>query len=96
MIAKIVKGSNFRGVVNYILDKEKDSKILVCDGLFSENKYKIVMSFEAQSGINPRVTKPVGHIALSYSPVDVPKLTDGKMVQLAQEYMREMKITDTQ
>lgn len=47
MIAKIVKGSNFRGVVNYILDKEKDSKILVCDGLFSENKYKIVMSFEA-------------------------------------------------
>ena len=25
MIAKIVKGSNFRGVVNYILDKEKDA-----------------------------------------------------------------------
>lgn len=59
MIAKIVKGSNFRGVVNYILDKEKDAKILVCDGLFSENKDTIVMSFEAQSGMNPRVTKPV-------------------------------------
>ena len=28
--------------------------------------------------------------------MDAPKLTDGKMVQLAQEYMREMKITDTQ
>ena len=25
MIAKIVKGSNFKGVVSYILDKEKDS-----------------------------------------------------------------------
>ena len=38
MIAKIVKGSSFKSVVNYILDKEKDSKILVCDGLYSENK----------------------------------------------------------
>ena len=34
--------------------------------------------------------------ALSYSAVDAPKLTDEKMIQLAQEYMREMKITDTQ
>ena len=28
MIAKIVKGSNFKGVVGYILDKEKDARIL--------------------------------------------------------------------
>ena len=46
--------------------------------------------------MNPGLKKPVGHIALSYSVVDAPKLTDEKMVQLAQEYMREMKITDTQ
>ena len=37
MIAKIVKGSSFRGVVNYILDKGKDAKILVCDSLFVDN-----------------------------------------------------------
>lgn len=54
MIAKIVKGSNFRGVVNYILDKEKDAKILVCDGLFAENKETIANSFEAQAKMNPR------------------------------------------
>lgn len=46
--------------------------------------------------MNPRLGKPVGHIALSYSVNDAPKLTDEKMIQLAQEYMREMKITDTQ
>ena len=44
MIAKIVKGSSFKGVVNYILDKEKDAKILICDGLFVENKNTIAMS----------------------------------------------------
>ena len=48
MIAKITKGSCFRGVVNYILDKEKDAKIFVCDGLFAEDKDTIAMSFEAQ------------------------------------------------
>ena len=96
MIAKIVKGGNFRGVVNYILDKEKDAKILVCDGLFSENKDKIVMSFEAQSGMNPRVTKPVGHIALAFSREDKHRLTDRTMAGIALEYLERMGIKDTQ
>ena len=96
MIAKIVKGGNFRGVVNYILEKEKDAKILVCDGLFSENKDKIVMSFEAQSGMNPRVTKPVGHIALAFSREDEHRLTDRTMAGIALEYLERMGIKDTQ
>lgn len=96
MIAKIVKGSNFSGVVNYILDKKKDAKILVCDGLFSENKDKIVMSFEAQSGINPRVTKPVGHIALAFSREDEHRLTDRTMAGIALEYLERMGIKNTQ
>ena len=96
MIAKIVKGSNFRGVVNYILDKEKDAKILVCDGLFSENKDTIVMSFEAQSGMNPRVTKPVGHIALAFSKEDEHRLTDRTMAGIVLEYLERMGIKDTQ
>ena len=70
MIAKIVKGSSFKGVVSYILDKEKDAKILVCDGLFAENRDTIAMSFEAQSKMNPKVTKPVGHISLAFHKED--------------------------
>ena len=58
MIAKITQGSSFKGVVNYILDKEKDAKILVCDGLFAENNDTIAMSFEAQSKMNPKVRSP--------------------------------------
>ena len=96
MIAKIVKGSNFRGVVNYILDKEKDAEILVSDGLFSEDKDTIVMSFEAQSGMNPRVTKPVGHIALAFSREDEHRLTDRTMAGIALEYLERMGIKDTQ
>ena len=96
MIAKITKGSSFRGVVNYILDKEKDAKILVCDGLFAENRDTIAMSFEAQSRMNPKVTKPIGHISLAFSKEDEHRLTDRAMAGIALEYLKEMGITDTQ
>ena len=96
MIAKIVKGCSFRGVVNYILDKEKDAKILVCDGLFAEDKDTIAMCFEAQSKMNPRVMKPVGHISLAFHKEDEHRLTDRAMAGIALEYLKEMGITDTQ
>lgn len=96
MIAKIVKGSSFRGVVGYILDKEKDAKILVCDGLFAEDKDTIAMSFEAQSKMNPKVMKPVGHISLAFHKEDEHRLTDRAMVGIALEYLKKMGITDTQ
>ena len=96
MIAKIIKGSNFKGVVSYILDKEKEAKILVCDGLFAENKETIADSFEAQTRMNPKVTKPVGHIALAFSKEDEHRLTDRAMAGIALEYLNAMGITDTQ
>ena len=96
MIAKIIKGSNFKGVVNYILDKEKDAKIIALDGLFAENKETIAGSFEAQSKMNPKVTKPVGHIALAFSKEDEHRFTDCAMAGIALEYLKKMGITDTQ
>ena len=96
MIAKIVKGSNFRGVVNYILDKGKNAKILVCDGLFAENKETIANSFEAQAKMNPKVTKSVGHIALAFSKEDEHRLTDRVMAGIALEYLEKMGVKDTQ
>ena len=96
MIAKIIKGSNFKGVVSYILDKEKDARILVCDGLFAENKETIASSFEAQARMNPKVKKPVGHISLAFSKEDEHRLTDRAMAGIALEYLNAMGITDTQ
>ena len=96
MIAKIVKGSNFKGVVNYILDKEKDARILICDGLFGENKETIASSFEAQARMNPKVTKPVGHISLAFHKEDEHRLSDRAMAGLALEYLKKMGIIDTQ
>ena len=62
MMAKIVKGSDFKGAVDYIIDKKKDTQIVASEGLFMENLETIAMSFNAQSRMNDKVTKPVGHI----------------------------------
>ncbi len=96
MMAKIVKGSDFKGVVDYILDKGKNAQVVAYDGLFMENRETIAMSFNAQSLMNGKVAKPVGHIALSFSKEDEPRLTNRVMAGIALEYMEQMGIKDTQ
>ena len=95
-MAKIVKGSDFKGVVDYVLDKGKGTQVVAYDGLFMENKETIAMSFNAQSQMNNKVTKPVGHIALSFSKEDEPRLTNRVMVGIALEYLEKMGIRNTQ
>ena len=96
MMAKITKGSDFKGVVDYILDKDKGTQVVAYDGLFMENKDTIAISFNAQSQMNGKVSKPVGHIALSFSKEDEPCLTNRVMANIALEYMERMFIRDTQ
>ncbi len=96
MMAKITKGSDFKGVVDYILDKDKGTQVVAYDGLFMENKDTIAISFNAQSQMNGKVSKPVGHIALSFSKEDEPCLTNRVMANIALEYMERMDIRDTQ
>lgn len=96
MIAKIMKGSDFRGIVNYILNDEKGTQIIDADGLFLENSETIAQGFIGQAQMNPKVTKVVGHIALNFSKKDAPRLNNIVMAQIAREYMERMDIKDTQ
>lgn len=96
MIAKIMKGSDFRGIVNYILNDEKGTQIIDADGLFLENSETIAQGFIGQAQMNPKVTKVVGHIALNFSKKDAPRLNNVVMAQIAREYMERMDIKDTQ
>jgi hypothetical protein len=96
MIAKIVKGQNFKGVVNYVLDKAKQTQLLAAEGVRLKSKESIIHSFVAQAGLNPKVSKTVGHISLDFSAQNKDKLTNAKMMQIAKEYMTKMKITNTQ
>ena len=73
-----------------------EAKILASDGVLLGSVGNIADSFEYQRGLNPRCSKPVGHIALSFKPEDKEKLTDEMMAKIAWEYMELMGIRDTQ
>lgn len=96
MMAKIVKGRAFKGVINYILDKQKGMQILDADGLRLKSKSSIIQSFVTQTSMNSRVSKPVCHISLDFSAQDKDKMSNQLMVQIARDYMRQMGIKNTQ
>lgn len=96
MIAKIMKGADFKGVVYYILNDNKGTEIIDAEGLFLENNDTIAQGFVGQASMNPKVTRPVGHIALSFSKEDLPRLNNAVMAMIAREYMERMGIKETQ
>ena len=95
MIGKLKKGSSFGGCIRYVTGKD-EAKIIASDGVLLGTNAEIVQSFELQRQLNPRIKKPVGHIALSFKPEDKPRLTNDFMAKIALEYMQMMGITKTQ
>ena len=97
MIAKIIKGTNFSGVVNYMLSKREGKvKVLQANGVRSSFPYDIAHDFNLQASMRPNVHKPVCHTILSFSAHDSERLTDATMVKIANEYLHEMGYGDTQ
>ncbi|MBD5636352.1 MAG: relaxase/mobilization nuclease domain-containing protein [Clostridia bacterium] len=45
---------------------------------------------------NPRISNPAGHITLSFSADDKPKLSDEKMLKIALDYIKMMGLDKTQ
>lgn len=95
MIGKLKKGSSFVGCIRYVTGKD-EAKILASDGVLLGTNTEMAQSFELQRQLNPRIKKPVGHIALSFKLEDKPRLTDEFMAKIALEYMQMMGIKDTQ
>jgi hypothetical protein len=102
MMATIKTGDGFTGTLNYALDlnkrNTKEVRFLAVEGVdlrFTYGKketsnYNIrsmSRDFRLQAKLNPKVSKPVKHISLSWPPEDLPRLTDQEMMSAAREYM---------
>ena len=94
MIGKIVQGANFRGVVNYVMQKP-NAEPLGSRGLRNDSIDHIVESFRTQASLNP-IAKPVAHISLDFSVKDKERLTNKMMLQIADEYLNRMGYGNTQ
>lgn len=94
MIGKVIAGASFAGTVGYVIKKQ--SRVLAAEGVTPPDAREMAQDFKDQTLLNPRIKNAVGHISLSFSSKDAPRMTDALMTQIAKEYMLHMGITDTQ
>lgn len=95
MVGKQTTGKSFGGCVRYIVQKP-EAVILDACGVRMQNTKSMTEDFNLQRKMNPELGKAVGHIALSWSPDDLPKLTAKIMAERAKEYLEKMNIRNTQ
>lgn len=98
MIAKIIKGTSFSGVLAYILGKQEEkARVLYAEGVRRDVlPHKIASDFALQASMRPNVKKPVCHTILSFSAEDAERLNDQTINNLALQYLDKMGYGDTQ
>ena len=97
MIAKIIKGADFGGVINYMLSKQEGkAMVLASNNIGFTDQNLCVHEFVLQASMRPNVQKPVCHTILSFSASDAERLTDDVMVKIAYEYLEKMGYGNTQ
>ena len=93
MKAKIVRGSGFRGALNYVLDEGKNAKgnklpEILAGTMLGKNARELSAEFAAVRRIRPDIAKPVWHCSLSCPPGE--RLDSEKWAAVAEDYMRQM------
>lgn len=95
MIGKVITGKSFGGCLAYLLNRQ-EAAILEAEGVRMQNARTATEDFNLQRKMNPDLGKAVGHIILSWSKEDLPKLTPEIMAERAREYLEKMQIKNTQ
>lgn len=97
MIAKIIKGADFGGVINYMLSKQEGkAMVLASNNIGFTGQNLCVHEFTLQASMRPNVQKSVCHTILSFSANDANQLADDMMVKIANEYLEKMGYGNTQ
>ncbi len=99
MIAKASVGRSFGGVVRYLfeghyddLQANKQAEILAANGVRLGSMEQMISDFNRHRALNTDLGVAVWHTALAFHADDRPKLTDKKLIELAEDYMRELRL----
>ena len=92
MIGKIVKGTYFRGVLDYLANK-KQSK-LIGGNMFGCDPKSLANEFALSRELNPRIKKIVNHVSLSL-PIDE-TVNEKTWNKIAAEYIEKMGFKGSQ
>jgi hypothetical protein len=67
MIAKIGRGSSFRGALNYVLHREHQPQI-IGGNMAGTNARHLAREFGMSRQLRPEVEQPVEHVSFSWGP----------------------------
>ena len=91
MIAKITRGSGFRGATRYALDRrpglERAHQPEIIGGnMAGRTSWELTREFEAIRRQRPDIQQPVEHVSLNFQRADRP-LSNEEMARIAEEYV---------
>lgn len=92
MKAKISKGAGFRGVVNYLLDKERGE--IIGGNMAATTQAGLSAEFGAVRTMRPDIARPVWHVSLSLPPGD--NLSVEQWREVAADFLKKMDVKDNQ
>ncbi|MHC0068216.1 relaxase/mobilization nuclease domain-containing protein [Nostoc sp. UIC 10890] len=92
MIGNQTKGKSFRGLLDYLENKEESS--LIGGNMFGTNARELAREFRLSRQLNPEAEKVVHHVSLSLSPGE--QLDNDTWCEIADKYMSEMGYTANQ
>jgi hypothetical protein len=92
MIGNQTKGKSFRGLLEYLENRESAS--LIGGNMFGRNALELAREFRLSRQLNPEAEKVVHHVSLSLSPGE--QLDNYTWCEIADKYMEAMGYTANQ
>jgi hypothetical protein len=93
MISKTSHGSDFQGLLNYLLNESKQAEI-IAPFMLGDNPADLAREFEEVADFRPSTRLPVRHISLSFAPGDV--VDEFDRASIVDRVMSEMGYQDCQ
>jgi Relaxase/Mobilisation nuclease domain len=95
LISNITKGSNFGGLLRYLLHESKQPQI-VAPYMLGNNASDLAREFEKIANLRPTTQLPVRHISLSFAPGDDGRVSDADKEAIVVRVVAEMGYFDCQ
>jgi Relaxase/Mobilisation nuclease domain len=95
LISNITKGSNFGGLLRYLLHESKQPQI-VAPYMLGNNAIDLTREFEKIANLRPTTQLPVRHISLSFASGDDGKVSDLDREAIVVRVVEEMGYKDCQ
>jgi hypothetical protein len=95
LISNITKGSNFGGLLRYLLHESKQPQI-VAPYMLGDNASDLAREFDQIANLRPTTRLPVRHISLSFAPSDDGKVSDSDKEAIVVRVVAEMGYEDCQ